>query len=122
MPKFVPILHGDVESDVSSDLTYKDILEKLPKGPTRVFETSGLDENEMVMQCFNNCSVSEDCQSWTLDVEKRKCYQYDDHVRLNGHQEGFYSGVKVYFCIQGSMHINSERFAACLHEAFDIIL
>ena len=103
MPKFVPIIHGKSESDVSSNLTYKDILDKLPKGPTRVFETSRLDENEMLMQCFNNCSANEDCQSWTLDAESKKCYQYDDHVRLNGHQDGFYSGVKVYLYTQGSL-------------------
>ena len=102
MPKFVPIIPANV--------TYKDIMDELPKGSTRVLEAIGQDENEMVMKCFNSCSENEDCQSWTLDVKKKKCYQYDDHVRLNGHQDGFYSGVKVYLCTQELIYIVTENF------------
>ena len=91
-------------------------MDELPKGLTRVLEASGLDENEMLMQCFNNCSENEDCQSWTLDVESKKCYQYDDHVRLNGHQDGFYSGVKVYHSLHSRVNVLHFRKNCCLYK------
>ena len=103
MPKFVPILSGDDldSGDLGLDgndvnLTYLDILDKFPKGHTREFKLKSTSETDMVMECFNECSKNELCQSWTLDVDGKTCYKFYKHVRLNGHRDGFYSGVKVH--------------------------
>ena len=80
---------------VFSYLTYDGILDKLPKGHTREFKLKSSSETDMVMECFNGCSKNELCQSWTLDVDGKTCYNFDGHVHLNGHRDGFYSGVKV---------------------------
>ena len=46
------------------------------------------------MDCFDNCSKSDSCMSWSYDGTNQSCSLYDD-VRMNGHMSGSYSGVKV---------------------------
>ena len=90
--------NGDADQNsnpVFSYLTYDDIMDKLQKGHIREFKLISSSETDKVMECFNSCSKNEHCQSWTVDIDGNSCYNHDKHVLLNGHQDGFYSGVKV---------------------------
>ena len=46
------------------------------------------------MDCFDNCSKSDSCLSWSYDGTNKSCSLFDD-IRMNGHKSGSYSGVKV---------------------------
>ena len=46
------------------------------------------------MDCFDKCSKSDSCMSWSYDGTNQSCSLFDD-VQMNGHKSGSYSGVKV---------------------------
>ena len=46
------------------------------------------------MDCFDNCSKSDSCMSWSYNGTNQSCSLFGD-VRMNGHMSGSYSGVKV---------------------------
>ena len=46
------------------------------------------------MDCFDSCSKSDSCISWSYNGTNQSCSLFDD-VLMNGHKSGSYSGVKV---------------------------
>ena len=64
------------------------------------------------LDCFNFCSNLNSCLSWSYDPINQACSIFED-VRLNGHRDGSYSGIKVAkfaICCAYHKHKNSLCF------------
>ena len=46
------------------------------------------------LECFTDCSSNSFCKSWSYDNVSNTCYLFEE-VRLNGHDENSFAGVKV---------------------------
>ncbi len=46
------------------------------------------------LDCFSDCKNLNSCLSWSYDPTNQMCSTFED-VRLNGHKDGSYSGIKV---------------------------
>ena len=46
------------------------------------------------LDCFSFCSNLSSCLSWSYNSTNQACSIFED-VRLNGHKDGSYSGIKV---------------------------
>lgn len=46
------------------------------------------------LECFTNCSSNSSCKSWSYNNASKTCYMFDE-VRLNGHDDNSFAGVKV---------------------------
>ena len=46
------------------------------------------------MDCFMSCSSNSFCKSWSYDNVSKTCYMFDE-IRLNGHMDNSFAGVKV---------------------------
>ena len=48
------------------------------------------------LDCFKNCSMNTSCNSWSFNNVSKICSMFAD-VRLNGHEDNSFAGVKVYY-------------------------
>ncbi len=73
MSKFVPIRPG-VQKEDTLFLKKSSVIDK--------------------KDCFRSCNKDDFCMSWSYDMSENVCIMYSD-VRLNGHSEGSFAGVRV---------------------------
>ncbi len=50
------------------------------------------------LECFMTCNLEASCMSWSYDTKTGICYMFTD-VRLNGHNDSAFAGVKVLTCL-----------------------
>lgn len=46
------------------------------------------------LECFTSCNSNASCKSWSYDTAAKMCHVFED-VRLNGHDDNSFAGVKV---------------------------
>ena len=90
MPKYVPIIPPQ-KYDHFHRVYYDDIKDTLQYENSMVL--SELNKNDE-LECFTDCNEEDLCQSWSYDSVAGVCYMFSD-VRMNGHMDGAFSGVKV---------------------------
>ena len=59
------------------------------------------------LDCFDHCNKIDFCMSWSYDDTNQTCSLFDD-VRMNGHKNGSYSGVKVLLVVPTLYHNYSQ--------------
>lgn len=95
MSKFVPLRPDETESEGSHNA-----FNFNKRGDSR----DGI-KNQILSElsvngekdCFRSCGEEALCRSWSYDTVTRVCTMFSD-VRMNGHLEGSFAGVKVHTC------------------------
>ena len=78
-------------SQIHSELSHKVTPPQTKSTPGNIL---GQHQVTSEMDCFDNCSKSDSCMSWSYDGTNQSCSLFGD-VRMNGYMSGSYSGVKV---------------------------
>ena len=74
------------------------------------------------LDCFNLCSGLNSCLSWSYDPTNQTCSIYKD-VRLNGHKDNSYSGIKVaQFTFYYTHFIHNKLFYLSSHSCENFVL
>lgn len=96
MPKYTPFTPPEQEYtyDPFNEVYYEDMKHTLKYENSFVLNVNELDKNDE-MGCFTSCNQEDLCKSWSYDTVSRVCSMFSD-VRMNGHMDSAFSGVKVH--------------------------
>ena len=74
------------------------------------------------LDCFSDCKTLNSCLSWSYDPTNQMCAIFED-VRLNGHKDGSYSGIKVAkYTTCTAYHLHNKIIELWLSTKFDSLL
>ena len=107
---FTAVIHNPLSMSVNASFLFnlplgiepdtQRVEQQMTPTLTKSIPGSILEQHQVTseMDCFDNCSKSDSCMSWSYDGTNKSCSLFDD-VRMNGHKSGSYSGVKVLLVI-----------------------